>query len=94
MSGVFLSEDQVESWKARGLTSIPITGIAVDKKNPKTIYVTAASLCFQILEINQGWDKPFVHTLEFDPLNPDKIYAGTTEGFYSYTRVTGVAEGK
>lgn len=97
-SGAFRTTDGGRSWSpassglATGSTFAPVYTLAVDPRNPESVYLGSYGKAFRTRDGGRTWvaTAPLasasishvVLALSFDPLNPDIVYAGTAGGVY------------
>ena len=92
--GVYRSEDGGQHWTATGWTRHGAPGLVVDPADPRHLYIRVTYE--RVYESNDGgatwtarWDglglSTQVISLAMDPLQPETLYAGSTEGFFRST---------
>jgi hypothetical protein len=72
------------SWTTNGPFGGSVSSIAIDPKNPLTIYAGARGV-FKSVDAGMTWraaglGKSFVTILQIDPSNPQTLYAGFFDG--------------
>lgn len=70
-------------WTSHGLAGQAVSGLAIDPRNPATIYAGTYGGVFKSTDggahwqaMNTGLNNLFVRALAIDPLNPATVYAG------------------
>ncbi len=87
-AGVYKTENSGDVWQSFLPTKARISGIAVNSKDPKNIFVAAGT---QVLKTNDGgakWEIAYLESrpnvslsdLAIDPFDPKKIYVGLSNG--------------
>jgi len=89
VGGVFKSTDGGETWNAanRGLTADSVRELAINPRNPSTLYAGTPVGIFKSSNggdswtaMNDGLSNTDVLSLAIDPADPDRLYAGTAGG--------------
>ncbi|MFY9608367.1 MAG: hypothetical protein WAU45_07090 [Blastocatellia bacterium] len=83
---VFKSVNGGQSWNATILTR-GITALAMDPRNPTTVYAAAESNLYKTVDgglswseqgdITQGFPFPDITTIAIDPISPSRLYVGS-----------------
>jgi photosystem II stability/assembly factor-like uncharacterized protein len=84
-AGVFKSTDGAETWTNVGLQDRNIFKLAIDPRQPETVYAATSRGLSRSTDGGTTWrglgqKAAFVHAMVVDPRNRDRVFIGTTAG--------------